>query len=147
MVGFILLFLEILIPSGGILGILSIACTGFGIFCFFNQEQVTMGVLSIVGFGAYGFFMLRFILRRVSFKASLSPDTSTSVDPRIDDDLVHQKGVTVTALRPAGMALINGKKVDVVSIGDFIDRDIPVQVLDISGNRVVVRITNSEEGS
>ena len=106
-----------------------------------------MGVLSIVGFGAYGFFMLRFILRRVSFKTALSPDTSTSVDQRIDHDLVSQKGVTVTALRPAGMALINGKKVDVVSIGDFIERDIPIKVVDVSGNRVVVRITDSEEGS
>ena len=106
-----------------------------------------MGMLSIVGFGAYGYFMLRFIMRRISFKGSMTPDTSTSVDQRIDHGILSQHGRTLTALRPAGMALINGKKVDVVSIGDFIDKDIPVQVIDISGNRVVVKITNTEEGS
>ena len=45
----------------------------------------------------------------------------------------------MTPLRPAGMALINGKKVDVVSIGDFIEKDCAVEVVEISGNRVVVR--------
>ena len=42
-------------------------------------------------------------------------------------------------LRPAGMALIKGKKVDVVSVGDFVEKDRAVELVEISGNRVVVR--------
>jgi len=60
------------------------------------------------------------------------------VDERITD-LVGREGVTVTPLRPAGMAEIDGAKVDVVALGDFIERDVRVRVVDNSGNRVVVR--------
>ncbi len=70
------------------------------------------------------------------------PDTSTSVDMRIVD-LVGKEGVTTMPLRPAGMAIIDGNKVDVVTMGDFIEKDIPVRVVDNSGNRVVVRQMDS----
>ncbi len=59
--------------------------------------------------------------------------------------LVGQKGVTVTALRPAGMAIVNDRKVDVVLVGEFIDKDVDIAVVDVSGNRVVVRPDRDEE--
>ena len=86
--------------------------------------------------------LFKFMLRRLKFSASLPPDTSTSVDRRISD-LVGQEGVTLTPLHPAGMALIDGRKVDVVTLGDYIDKDVPIRVVDNSGNRVVVRLAES----
>jgi len=48
-------------------------------------------------------------------------------------------------LRPAGMALINGRRVDVVTEGAMIERDTPVRVVAVEGMRVVVSVekTNS----
>lgn len=53
--------------------------------------------------------------------------------------LVGQVGVAFTALRPAGIASIAGRHVDVVSEGVFIDREQPIIVVRDEGSRVVVQ--------
>lgn len=53
--------------------------------------------------------------------------------------LLNQTGTAFTQLRPAGTALINGKRVDVVTEGQLIERDTPIQVVAVEGMRVVVR--------
>jgi membrane-bound serine protease (ClpP class) len=52
--------------------------------------------------------------------------------------LLHKTGVTLSPLRPAGFARIDGRKVDVVTRGEMLDANCPVKVVDTSGNRVVV---------
>jgi membrane-bound serine protease (ClpP class) len=59
-----------------------------------------------------------------------------------ESDLARMKGMRGTAvsnLRPAGKANINGKTVDVVSRGDFIEPGDTIEVVEVVGNRVVVR--------
>jgi len=136
--GFIFLILEVFVPSGGILGLLSLGSTVFGIYALFHQGHTFVAFLAMVFFLASFWAMFTFMIRRLRFPATLPPDTATSVDHRIAD-LVGREGVTLTPLRPAGMASIDGRKVDVVTLGDFIKKDIPIRVVDISGNRVVVR--------
>lgn len=48
-------------------------------------------------------------------------------------------GVAVTDLRPAGMARIGDDFVDVVSEGSYIEAGTRVQVIEIEGNRIVVK--------
>ncbi|MDU2066207.1 MAG: NfeD family protein [Sporomusaceae bacterium] len=59
----------------------------------------------------------------------------------VDDHavLVGLEGVAVTTLRPAGTALIAGKKIDVVTEGDYIASGEKIVVLAVSGRRVIVR--------
>ena len=52
---------------------------------------------------------------------------------------VGMEGETITHLRPAGMAKIDSKRVDVVTEGEFIDKGKKVTVVEVEGNRVVVR--------
>jgi membrane-bound serine protease (ClpP class) len=52
---------------------------------------------------------------------------------------VGSAGVAATDLRPAGKALIDGRRIDVVSEGGFIERSSPVRVVAVEGARVVVR--------
>jgi membrane-bound serine protease (ClpP class) len=56
-----------------------------------------------------------------------------------DAGLVGQTGEAFTILRPSGRARIGGKLVDVVAEGDFLDPGTPVEVVDVAGNRVIVR--------
>ncbi|TET37435.1 MAG: hypothetical protein E3J72_05925 [Planctomycetota bacterium] len=53
--------------------------------------------------------------------------------------LVGQSGSAETALRPAGRAIINGRRYDVVTRGSFIDPHDKIIVTEVSGNRIVVR--------
>lgn len=50
-----------------------------------------------------------------------------------------RRGRAVTVLRPAGMAEIDGEKVDVVTQGEFIAAGATIEVLFVEGMRVVVR--------
>jgi membrane-bound serine protease (ClpP class) len=140
--GLVFLVLEVFVPSGGILGILSLGSTAFGIYGLFHQGHTIVAVLTMLFFIAFFLAMVKVMIRRLRFTTALTPGTSSSVDRRIAD-LVGREGVTLTALRPAGMALIEGRKVDVVTLGDFIEKDAPIRVVDNSGNRVVVRQVES----
>lgn len=54
-------------------------------------------------------------------------------------------GRTLTSLRPAGKAQINGRRVDVIAQCELIDPDNEVEVVDMSGGRVVVRPTKRSQ--
>ena len=136
--GLVFLLLEIFLPSAGVLGLLSLGFTLFGIFGLFYQGKPVLGVLALAGTGTVSFLILGYGLRRINFQGTLSPELSSSVDDRIEN-LLGKEGVTYTPLRPAGVAMIDGKKVDVVTAGEFLDQDVRVRVIDNSGNRVVVR--------
>ena len=143
--GMIFLFLEVFVPSGGILGILSLGCTAFGIYGLFYQGRIAVALAAIVGTVSLAVAGIKFGIRRLSFAGSLTPATSSSVDTRIEN-LLGKEGVTHTPLRPAGVAIIDGKKVDVVTSGEFIRQTAVVRVIDNTGNRVVVREVSASGG-
>lgn len=49
-------------------------------------------------------------------------------------------GKTMSILRPSGRAVFDDKVLDVLSEGEFIDKDKPVKVVKIDGNKVIVRM-------
>ena len=57
--------------------------------------------------------------------------------------LLGKEGVAFTPLRPSGTGLIDGRRVNVAADGEFIDRDSRITVVEVEGNRIVVR--KSEE--
>lgn len=73
----------------------------------------------------------------------LRPDLAGAapVNPLLarEQSLVGRQGVAMTVLRPAGKAQIGDDFVDVVSEGPFISAGRKIEVLAVSGNRVVVR--------
>lgn len=54
-------------------------------------------------------------------------------------DLLHQEGIVLTELRPAGTALIGEVKADVVSEGRYVEKGAKVRVISVGGGRIVVR--------
>jgi membrane-bound serine protease (ClpP class) len=56
-------------------------------------------------------------------------------------ELLGKNGVALTALRPAGTAVFDGKRTDVVTEGGFVEKGQPVTVVEIEGLKVVVRAT------
>lgn len=76
----------------------------------------------------------------------LAPPTSEEVS-RINEreslarleHLLGHRGVASTPLVPGGKARIGDELVDVLTDGEFVDRGQPVEVVEVRGNRVVVR--------
>jgi membrane-bound serine protease (ClpP class) len=62
----------------------------------------------------------------------------TSHDTLHQNLLLGRKGQTVSFLRPGGIAIFDGKRIDVVTEGDFIPAGQKVQVVRVEGMRVIV---------
>lgn len=62
-------------------------------------------------------------------------------------NLLGQPGVAMTLLRPSGKAQIDGQYVDVISEGEFIPEGTPIEVVECSGKRVVVRRSEAPKNS
>lgn len=56
---------------------------------------------------------------------------------------VGAKGRTVTELRPSGRARFGDQIVDVISLGEWIQRDRVVKVIEVHGNRIVVDLAEA----
>ncbi len=53
--------------------------------------------------------------------------------------LLNSRGQAISYLRPAGIALINGARMDVVSNGTMIDAGSEIEVIKVEGRRIVVQ--------
>lgn len=72
-------------------------------------------------------------------RPELLPHQSANPVLERDTSLLGREGVSLTVLRPAGKAQIGDNLVDVVSEGPFISQGRRIEVIEVSGNRVVVR--------
>ena len=60
-------------------------------------------------------------------------------------DLLGKEGYALTFLRPAGTAVFDDDRIDVVTEGTFIDRNKKVKIVKVEGSRIVVREVNDED--
>lgn len=111
--------------------------------------------ISIVGGGVL-IAALAQLLPRTSFFRRMSLANSLESGASLPAPLVTSEfaskdilpgtvGRTTTVLRPAGKALIAGRIVDVVAVGEFIQRNEPVRVVASSMSQVVVEHCDDEE--
>ena len=100
-----------------------------------------MAITLILGVGMIA-SMIRYLPENRMFNKLVLADQTdrnhgyTSSDSK--DDLMGLEGVALTSLRPAGTVLIQERRVDVVSVGEFIEKGAQVKVVDTSGSRVMV---------
>ena len=141
MLGLLLLFVEILMPGFGLFGILGlIALLGSLVAAFkIYGFVVFLGMLAVAV--AVFFAMIVFAKKSGLYNKVVLRDRQEAkgYDEAPLQGLLGKVGITQTELKPFGVAEIDGKLVDVCSTGDFIDRGIKVQVVQISGKTVTVK--------
>ncbi|NMD38350.1 MAG: hypothetical protein GYA87_06710 [Christensenellaceae bacterium] len=143
--GFILLLIEALIPGFGITGTLGIILNIVGIYFTWKSFGTLAGIgLTIVVFLA--FLIVVSLSVRSARKGRLSKSplvlSDNEAEPAIEDSskLVGKYGLAVTDLRPAGIAEIEGKRVDVVTRGDYIVKGSKVIVREFDGPKIIVEL-------
>ena len=153
--GVALLLVEFFLIPGfgfaGILGILALlaalvmSVVGSGATPEFFMLAAGRILLSLLVALVASFVLLRF-MPRTPLGRQLILDTGLDDAPADDLRWLGKRGHASTPLRPAGIADIEGARVDVVSDGELIDPGTPVEVTRVDGNRIVVRpITNINE--
>ncbi len=141
LVGAVLLLAETVLPGmiAGILGALSLVAgvvVGYQDFGVTTGNWILVGTLAglAIGFLVWVKYFPSSRFGRVYASHGVVGDIGTE-----RPELVGQSGVAHTALRPAGVAIINGQRVDVVTEGAMIERGEAVRVVAVEGMRVVVR--------
>lgn len=143
--GIMLILLEMFVP-GGILGILG-TITLIGSIIMVNESTHQISFIIIVSIAA---FIVLYLLNIYFFKNKLLFLNRFILDEEISTEkgyvakeselsLLGKQLVAFTDLRPAGIALLNDEKYDVVTEGEFINKGTNVVVTHVEGMRIVVR--------
>lgn len=139
--GAVLLLLETVLP-GMIAGLVGLGCLVTGVVMAYVNFGPRTGnlVLMIVltGLVLGTFWWVKYFPDSRFARVFVSKGTVGELKVE-KPELLHQTGTALSRLRPSGMALINGRRVDVVTEGPFIERGTPIKVVAVEGMRVVVR--------
>ena len=146
-IGMILIVVEMIVPGFGAAGVSGGIALIAGLVIGSNSLTGAMFSLLII-------VVLLAIIATLIFKSALKGRLSrspvvlnTAIEAgsteRANEEIRHllgKTGKTVTALRPSGIALIEGKRVDVSSEAEFIDKDREIEVVSIDGMKVLVKL-------
>jgi len=144
LLGIGVLIIEFFIPSGGFLSILSLGLFGYSIYLVFTGLSYTAGYFfiaaDIIIIPVVVLIGLNLIIKsRLALKTELSSKDGVVSQSADLMQFEGKHGTTVSHLRPSGIALIDGKRVDVVTAGEFINRNSPVKVVKVTANQIIVR--------
>ena len=147
LIGVVVLIAEIVIPSGGILGIITVGLMGYSLYLVFTTISTFAGMVFVIAdiimFPVVLFVGIKLLAKSpATLKTSLSKTDGYSSQSDELIELMGLTGIVVTDLRPAGTASINNRRVDVVSRGEYIDKGAGIVVLAVEGNRVVVKLAS-----
>lgn len=142
--GILLMILEIFLPGGivGAIGFISIV-SGL-VMAAYDTEQglaslgIAVLITAIVTFLLIKKYGLKGLINRFVLGDQQSNERGY-VAPKDQRSLVGKKGIALTPFRPAGVAKIEGTRVDAVSAGGFIQAGVPIVVVLVEGTRVVVQ--------
>jgi len=152
--GCALAVLEVFVPSGGIIAILSaVALVGALVFAF--QESATTG--PAVGF-AFSLVMVLAVPTLVMLAFKIWPKTAigksflgelpTDADVLPDDprrQLLGRVGIARTKMLPSGAVEVDGQMIDAVTQGQAIEPGAYVVISEVRANRVVVRPAGKDQ--
>ncbi len=152
--GLVLLVLEFLVIPGfgvaGLLGIVAIVASlvlslvGPGFSTTFVLAAAGRVVFALLVALLASLVLLRYLPhlpfgRRLILRRGLAAADGFASAPESDALWLGKTGRASSPLRPAGIAEIDGRRVDVVSDGEHVDAGQLVRVTRVDGNRVVVR--------
>ncbi len=161
-VGLGLILLEVFVIPGfgiaGIGGILLIIASLFlaliGADPFLDMRAVSMAIFQLTIALVLSIILIivlaKFLPRTTIFKKFvLSVEEKSEegfVSHTTSEELVGKMGKAITDLRPSGTAEIDGKRADVVTDSEFIEKGSKIEVVEVEGIRVVVRKLKNDKG-
>jgi membrane-bound ClpP family serine protease len=143
--GIVLVLVEIFITPGIIVGIIGGVMISLGIYFAYRDWGDTYGLISLLTTLVILSITIFLAFRNGAWNRFA---TKQVIDGKANN--IHKlkvaigdKGFTLSALRPAGTAMINNQKMEVHTEGDFLLADVSVEVVKRIQNRIFVKQTNT----
>ena len=143
-IGLLLIAVDFYLP-GFVLGSIGIVLMLLAVALCYGTYGLNWAAAAFLGEAALGlgigYAAIRFLPQTAAGKKMILSHQQT--DMRAGSapapDLVGREGVAQTLLRPSGMALLDGKRLDVVAESGVIERGSAIKVVAVEGTRIVVR--------
>lgn len=142
-----LVVLEIMIPSGGILGVLAaislLVAIGAG-YAHGGFHAGTLFLLAAVMILPIVLYLMVHMWPKTPMGKRIimhppSEDTVLPANRLLPAEWIGRKGVSLVALLPAGAVRIDERILDAITEGVIIEKDSPIVVVAVRDNRLVVR--------
>lgn len=139
-----LIILEVFLPGFGLPGVSGIVLIAAGTFIAATHYGLLVSVSMLLVLIAALAILVSWILHTMSRSGVRSEiflhdkeELHTQRDMQV---LVGRRGRTASVLRPAGIGDFDGVRLNVVTEGDFIEKDVPIRIVRADGSRIVVRV-------
>ena len=151
---FVLLFVELFLPTGGVLGMVAAVVGISGLVCLFRYDLTwgMSGLLSmVVLLPAFAAFAFRVWPHTPMGRRVIGTPTDEEVEAKRMTELrererltgmVGKEGTVLTALRPVGLIEIDGVRMDALSETMFVQPGAKVKVTYADGSQIKVRQIN-----
>lgn len=141
--GLILVVVEVFLPSG-LFGLAGGVCLLVAIGMTYSQYGFEAGTWLLGGVIVAMFvgliLWIKYFPKTPTGRRMMLEQTSGNVAPdQPYKPLIGKRGVARSQLRPAGIAEIEGRRLDVAAEGDMIEPGSAVQVIAVDGTKIVVR--------
>lgn len=136
--GLALMLAEIFIP-GGITGAIGFLLVLASIYLAFSQRGPATGMAMILASAVAIPTIFLTVMKKLTHRDEMTAEAGYTASEKGLDELLGKRGRAVTPLRPAGIVRIEGRRVDVVSFSPMIEAETEVEVVQVEGNRVVVK--------
>lgn len=144
-IGFMLILIEIfLVPGFNIFGVFGFIMVVMGIILAYSRLDFRVANFIMVASIIVSLVLVRVVIKSKTWRRMILDVKQEKIQGfhASTDQLAQlfgKTGIAYTPLRPAGIALIDDEKVDVMTEGGFIEKDHAIQVILVEGNRVVVK--------
>ena len=138
-----LMILEIFLPGFGLPGVSGIVLIAAGVVLSALAHGMLMAVVILLVVIALLALVISWVMRSAASGNVHSPIFLQEKDELCSRQdmqvLVGRCGRTISVLRPAGIGDFDGVRLNIVTEGGFIERDIPIEIVRVDGARIVVR--------
>jgi len=145
LIGMALMIAELFLPAHGLLGLIGLALLGFGIYETYNRNEIAglLGAAAAVVLLPIGLVISVKTWHRTPVGRRISPPNPVLTErDRMPEDMkrfIGQVGRTATLLRPVGMCIFDGQRVECASEQGVIGPGVEVRAIQLVDRTLSVR--------
>ena len=144
--GIILMAMELAAPGIGVFGVAGLACLMTSGYYFVGGGMPAL--LMLAGLFVLLLVALVVLLVYLPCESKWNPFVLWDMQRNSDGytggqnlaELLGKRGTALTVLRPAGTVLVEGRRLDVISLGDYVEKGSAVQIVKVEGSKIFVDV-------